>query len=157
MINDFINKIFLYIIIRMSIIQQFLLNREPEKHPPKPRFFPIFPSPSLSNPTFASRRPLLAVIFRCENTPDSQTGFEPEISHNNSAVLSRISAILGVGTPSQEDSLRRRSGAGKRVGSLPVLRGIPDPQNSPFFPSPHTPAHLNGDLPTGSSRFKCYI
>jgi len=59
---------------------------------------------------------LLAVIFRCENAPDSQTGFEPGISQNISAVFSRISAILGVGTPSQEDSLRRRRGAGKRAG-----------------------------------------
>jgi hypothetical protein len=41
---------------------------------------------------------LLAVIFRCENAPDSQTGFEPGISQNNSAVFSRIRAILGVGT-----------------------------------------------------------
>jgi hypothetical protein len=69
---------------------------------------------------------LLAVIFCCKNAPDSQTGFEPGISQNNSAVFSRISDILGVGTPSQEDSLRRRSDIGKRVGFLLVLWGIPD-------------------------------
>jgi len=41
---------------------------------------------------------LLAVIFRRENAPDSQTGFEQGISQNNSAVFSRIRAILGVWT-----------------------------------------------------------
>jgi hypothetical protein len=76
---------------------------------------------------------LLAVIFRCENAPDSQTGFEPGISQNIRAVFSRISDILGVGNPSGEDSLRRRSGAGKRVGPLPVLWGILDPQNRCSF------------------------
>jgi len=66
--------------------------------------------------------------------PDSQTGFEPGISQNISAVFSRIRAILGVGNPSLEDSLRRRSGAGKRAGSLPVLWGVLDPQNRlPFI------------------------
>jgi hypothetical protein len=48
---------------------------------------------------------LLAVIFRCENAPDCQTGIESEISQNISAVFSRISDILGVGNPSWEDSL----------------------------------------------------
>jgi hypothetical protein len=38
------------------------------------------------------------VIFSSENAPDSQTGFEPGISQNNSAVFSQISAIFGVGT-----------------------------------------------------------
>ena len=66
---------------------------------------------------------LLAVIFRIENAPDSQTGFIPQISQNISAVFSRIRAILGVGTPSREDSLRRRGGAGKRAGSLPGIVG----------------------------------
>jgi hypothetical protein len=70
---------------------------------------------------------LLTVIFSCKNAPDNQTGFEPGISQNNSAVFSRISAILGGGNPSWEDSLRRRIGTGKRVGSLPVLWGILDP------------------------------
>jgi len=41
---------------------------------------------------------LLAVIFRCENAPDSQIGFEPGISQNISAVFSRIRAIWGSGT-----------------------------------------------------------
>jgi len=41
---------------------------------------------------------LLAVIFRCENAPDSQTGIESGISQNIRAVFSRISDILGVGT-----------------------------------------------------------
>jgi hypothetical protein len=48
-------------------------------------------------------------------------------------------AILGVGNPSGEDSLRRRRGTGKRAGSLPVLWGISDPQNrsfSRFLPAP---------------------
>ena len=76
---------------------------------------------------------LLAVIFRCENALDSQTGFEPGISQNIRAVFSRIRDILGVGNLSGENSLRRRSGAGKRAGSLPVLWGILDPQNRPFF------------------------
>jgi len=67
---------------------------------------------------------LLAVIFRCENTPDSQTGFEPGISQNNSAVFSRMRDILGVGTSSWEDSLRRRSGAGKRAGLVAVFYEI---------------------------------
>jgi hypothetical protein len=40
---------------------------------------------------------LLAVIFRCENAPDSQIGFETGISQNSSAVFSRMSDILGVG------------------------------------------------------------
>jgi len=61
---------------------------------------------------------LLAVIFRCENAPDSQTGFEPGISQNIRAVFSRMRAVLGVGNPSGEDSLRRRRGAGTRAGSL---------------------------------------
>jgi len=41
---------------------------------------------------------LLAVIFRCEYAPDSQTGFEPGISQNIRAVFSRIRDILGAGT-----------------------------------------------------------
>jgi hypothetical protein len=41
---------------------------------------------------------LLAVIFRCENAPDSQTGHGAGISQNIRAVFSRISDILGVGT-----------------------------------------------------------
>jgi hypothetical protein len=41
---------------------------------------------------------LLAVIFRCENAPDSQIGFETGISQNIRAVFSRIRAIFGVGT-----------------------------------------------------------
>jgi hypothetical protein len=69
---------------------------------------------------------LLAVIFRCENGPDSQTGYESGISQNNSAVFSRISDIFGVGTPSWDDSLRRRRGAGKRAGRGTVLGEIPD-------------------------------
>jgi len=40
---------------------------------------------------------LLVVIFSFDSVPDSQTGFEPGISQNNSAVFSRICAILGVG------------------------------------------------------------
>ena len=103
--------------------------------PPKPPFL-LSATPSLFNQSFASQRPLLAVIFSSENAPDCQTGFEPGISQNNSAAFSRISDIFGVGTPSWNDSLRRRSGAGKRVGFLPVLRGIPDPQNSLPFISP---------------------
>jgi hypothetical protein len=91
---------------------------------------------------------LLAVIFSSENAPDSQTGYEPGISQNISAGFSRMSAILGVGTPSRKDGLRRRRGEGKRAGSLPVLWGILDPQNRPFSRFPHTSPHLNGDLPT---------
>jgi hypothetical protein len=41
---------------------------------------------------------LLAVISRCENASNSQTGHEEGISQNISAVFSRMSAILGVGT-----------------------------------------------------------
>jgi hypothetical protein len=37
---------------------------------------------------------LLAVIFSFDSASDSQTGFEPGISQNNSAVFSRISDIL---------------------------------------------------------------
>jgi hypothetical protein len=96
---------------------------------------------------------LLAVIFRCENAPDSQTGFEPGISQNNSAVFSRICDILGVGNPSWEDSLRRRSGAGKIVGSLLVLWGIPDPQNRPSFYFPLLqPIQKDFRQPKGSVR-----
>jgi hypothetical protein len=40
---------------------------------------------------------LLAVIFSFDSAPDSQTGFEPGISQNNSAGFSRISDIFGVG------------------------------------------------------------
>ena len=78
------------------------------------------------------------MIFRCENAPDSQTGHGAGISQNIRAVFSRISAIFGVGNPSREDSLRRRSGAGKRAGSLPVLWGILDPQNRLFPVSPYS-------------------
>jgi len=73
------------------------------------------------------------VIFRFENAPDSQTGFIPQISQNIRAVFSRIRAILGVGNPSGEDSLRRRSSAGKRAGFLLVLWGISDPHNSLMY------------------------
>jgi len=104
--------------------------------------FPPYTTPSPSHHRFASQRPLLAVIFRCENAPDSQTGFEPGISQNNSAVFSRMRDIWGVGNPSWEDSLRRRSGAGKRAGSLPVLWGILDPHNRPFSRFSPAPAHL---------------
>jgi hypothetical protein len=69
---------------------------------------------------------LLAVIFSSENATDSQTGFEYGISQNISAVFSRMRAILGVGNPSGEDSLRRRQGAGKRAGRGTVLGEIPD-------------------------------
>jgi len=89
---------------------------------------------------------LLAVIFRCENAPDSQTGNGAGISQNIRAVFSRISAILGVGNPSGEDSLRRRSGAGKRAGSLPVLWGILDPHNRPFSRFYPAPARKTGVL-----------
>jgi hypothetical protein len=41
---------------------------------------------------------LLAVIFSFDSAPDSQTGFETGISQNNSAVISRISDILGWGS-----------------------------------------------------------
>jgi len=87
-----------------------------------------------SNTTFASRRVLLAVIFSSENAPDSQTGHGAGISQNIRAVFSRIRAILGVGNPSREDGLRRRRGAGKRVGFQPVLWGITDPKTGLFFP-----------------------
>jgi hypothetical protein len=40
---------------------------------------------------------LLAVIFSFDSASDSQTGFEPGISQNNSAGFSRISDIFGVG------------------------------------------------------------
>ena len=69
---------------------------------------------------------LLAEIFRGENAPDSQTGFAPGISQNIRAVFSRMSAVLGVGNPLQEDSLRRRRGAGNRAGRGTVLGEIPD-------------------------------
>jgi hypothetical protein len=90
---------------------------------------------------------LLAVIFRCENAPDSQTGFEPGISQNISVVFSRIRAILGSGTlhrkiVSDGDAVRV-----KEQVLLPVLWGILDPQNRPFSRFAPTPAHLNGDLP----------
>jgi hypothetical protein len=111
-------------------------------------FFSISPYSSPSHHRFAFQKVLIAVIFRCENAPDSQIGFEPGISQNISAVFSRISDILGVGNPSGEDSLRRKSGAGKRAGSLPVLWGILDPQNRPFSLIPPTPAHLEDDLPS---------
>jgi TolB-like protein len=81
----------------------------PENHSQEVLFYHIPHLPQPPNPSFASQRPLLAVIFRCENATDSQTGFEPGISQNISAVFSRISAIFGVGNPSWEDSLRRRS------------------------------------------------
>jgi hypothetical protein len=41
---------------------------------------------------------LLAVILSSEKAPDSQTGHGTGISQNNSAVFSRICAILGSGT-----------------------------------------------------------
>jgi hypothetical protein len=41
---------------------------------------------------------LLAVIFRFNSAPYSQTGFETGISQNNSVVFSRISDILGLGS-----------------------------------------------------------
>ena len=113
----------------------YFRSRSPPLLPPP---FSLPTSPSPSHHGFASQRPLLAVIFCCENTPDCQTGHGAGISQNNSAVFPRISDIFGVGTPSREDSLRRRSGADKRVGFLPVLSGIPDPQNRPSFISPYS-------------------
>ena len=70
----------------------------PENHSQEVLFYHIPHLPQPPNPSFASQRPLLAVIFRCNITPDSKTGFEPGISQNISAVFSRISAILGSGT-----------------------------------------------------------
>jgi hypothetical protein len=123
-----------------------------EKLTPIAVFCSLIGSYGRSHPRSAFQKVLLAVIFRCENAPDCQTGFEPGISQNISAVFSRISAILGVGNPSGEDSLRRRSGAGARAGSLPVLWGVLDPQNRlPFIslyssPSKRTFASQKGLL-----------
>ena len=72
--------------------------RSPKTTPPKQVFYSISPYSSSSHQTFASRLPLLAVIFRCENAPDSQTSHGAGISQNISAVFSRISAIWGSGT-----------------------------------------------------------
>jgi len=91
---------------------------------------------------------LLAVIFRCENAPDSKTGFEPGISQNIRAVFSRIHAIFGVGNPSWEDGLRRRRGAGTRAGSLAGFAGNSRSPKQAFFPFPPAPAHKKGVLPT---------
>ena len=109
-----------------------------------PSFISPYSSPFRKR--FASQRPLLAVIFSSENAPDSQTGFVPGISQNISAVFSRISAILGVGTPSREDSLRRRSGAGKRVGFYRFCWEFQVPKTG-FLLFPHTPAHQKGLSP----------
>ena len=102
---------------------------------------------------------LLAVIFRCENALDSQIGFELGISQNINAVFPRIRAILGVGNPSREDSLRRRSGAGKRAGRGTVFRGIPDrlktrtPKTGVLFPFPLLqPISPEFRLPIGAIR-----
>ena len=69
---------------------------------------------------------LLAVIFRCENAPDSQTGFEQGISQNNSAVFSRISAIFGVGTLHGKIVSDGEVVQSKRAGRGTVLGEIPD-------------------------------
>ena len=69
----------------------------PENHSQEVLFYHIPHLPQPPNPSFASQRPLLAVIFRCENAPDSQTGIESGISQNISAVFSRICAIWGSG------------------------------------------------------------
>jgi len=69
----------------------------PENHSQEVLFYHIPHLPQPPNPSFASQRPLLAVIFRCNITPDSKTGFEPGISQNISAVFSRMRAVLGSG------------------------------------------------------------
>jgi hypothetical protein len=70
---------------------------------------------------------LLAVIFRCENAPDSQTGFEPGLSQNISAVFSRIRAILGVGIPLGKIVSDGEVVQVKEWAFVPVLWGILDP------------------------------
>ena len=72
---------------------------------------------------------LLAVIFRCENAPDYQTGHGAGISQNIRAVFSQIRAILGSGTlhgkiVSDGDAVQVQ----EKVLYL-VLWGILDPQN----------------------------
>ena len=121
-------------------------------------FYSISPYSSSFHQTFASRSPLVAVIFCCENAPDCQTGHGAGISQNNSAVFPRISDILGVGTPSQEDSLRRRRGAGKRVGFCTGFVGNSrSPKNRPFSrfpPTPLQPREREICLPKGAIGFK---
>jgi len=72
---------------------------------------------------------LLAVIFRSENAPNSQTGHGAGISQNIRAVFSQIRAILGSGTlhgkiVSDGDAVQVQ----EKVLYL-VLWGILDPQN----------------------------
>jgi hypothetical protein len=76
---------------------------------------------------------LLAVIFRCENAPDSQTGHEAGISQNSSAVFSRICAIWGSGTLY---GMIVSDGEVVQVNEqvlLPVLWGILDPGKQVVF------------------------
>jgi hypothetical protein len=68
---------------------------------------------------------LLAVIFSSENAPDSQTGHGAGISQNISAVFSRISAILGVGTLQGEMVSDGDAVQVKEQVLLPVLWFIP--------------------------------
>ena len=98
---------------------------------------------------------LLAVIFSSENAPDIQTGFEPRISQNISAVFSRISDIWGSGTlPGKIVS----DGEPVQVQEQVVERffgGIPNPLNSafPVFPLLQPmPQNRNHVTSTGSSR-----
>jgi hypothetical protein len=76
---------------------------------------------------------LLAVIFSSENAPDCQTCHGAGISQNISAVFSRISAILGLGTLQGKIV---SDGEAVQVKERVLFRfygGILDPQNRPFF------------------------
>ena len=81
------------------------------------------------------------MIFSAENAPDSQTGFQPGISQNISAVFSRISAILGVGNihrkiVSDGDTVQVKEQVLYRFcGEFPIL------ENRPFSLISPTPAH----------------
>jgi hypothetical protein len=82
------------------------------------------------------------VIFSSENSPDSQTGFEPGISQNNSAVFSRISDIWGSGTLHEKIVSDGDVVQVKEQVLLPVLWGIFDPGKQACFPFYPYSTHL---------------
>jgi hypothetical protein len=68
---------------------------------------------------------LLAVIFSSETAPYSQTGHGAGIFQNISAVFSRISDILGVGTLHRKKVSDGDAVQVKEQVFVPVLWGIP--------------------------------
>jgi len=92
------------------------------------------------------------VIFSSENAPDSQTGFEPGISQNISAVFSRISDIWGLGTLQGKKVSDGEAVQVKEQVFVPVLWGILDPGKQPYVCREKQQAKMLTRIPLRSFR-----